>query len=183
MMKKIILITLLSISLLQSKNFDFLTHISYLYGLNKVQYNNRKLDGELTVNSCISYEVGTIFRTLEGNDNFDTALRTGFTFTGFGGDPNTPFITEIPLFTIVEYYTYNKLRFGAGLTYHYIHSNLKVDNAIGKTFSIGIGYHYGKEATMQIAVKAIVIDYKVDNVTTINGNSIGLMYELTFKTN
>jgi len=180
-MKKTILSTLLFMTLIQAKDFNFLYQFSYGFGGDIVI--DKKED--INAGDGMVYSLGVVFNPFTNMKNLDTTLTIGYSFSGSIFD-DSYYITKIPI-TLTEHYTFSRnWRVGAGVTYHTNHkghrgdtnfSNLKFDDAIGGVFSLG--YLFGKNKETSLAFKTTIIDYDVDD-TTFNGNRFALILERRF---
>ena len=133
----------------------------------------------------ITYAIGTIFDTFDNRDDFQTTLTIGWTFDWrlVSGD-DALIVSKFPL-TLTEYYTTNKWRLGAGLTYHLGHKlygnntiqDIEFDNALGGVFSLGYLINQGK--TVQIGLRGTIIEYEANGHKG-DGNRFAIFAETKF---
>ncbi len=183
-MKKIILtlVTLFSLSL-QAKDFDLLMQWEYGFGGDSIVSASKGND--MDTGDGISYDIGTIFKTLDDRDDLHTALTIGFRFDWRLVENEDSLTSILVPLTLSEYYTFNQWRLGAGLTYHLAHKlygndkieDIDFDNALGGVFSIG--YLVNPSTNLQIGLRSTIIDYEANGHTG-SGNRIATFAQTSF---
>jgi len=173
-----ILLSILLLSSIEAKDFDFLLQVAYGTGGDTMV---KRSGSDIHAGDGLETAVGIAFNPFELN-MLDTTLTVGYSSSGSFLDDNYK-VSKIPI-TLSEYYTYQEdWRFGAGITYHTSHKgdgastdlpDLDVDDALGTLFSIG--YLFGKEKKIQVALQVTLIDYKAEGMSW-SGNRLALMLE------
>ena len=161
---------------------DLLLQLSTEIGgdkLTKVSYTNGETDS-IRADGLIHLAIGTTFATApESSPSLETQFTVGWKFDNSGAKNGEISWTRYPV-ELLQFYTNEKWRLGAGLTYHLRPTlkskgvvdgiNVNFDDALGLVFEVD----YINSGKNYIGARVVLIDYQIED-TSVDGNSIGIV--------
>ncbi|MDX1453508.1 MAG: hypothetical protein R3183_13190 [Oleiphilaceae bacterium] len=130
----------------------------------------------------IDLKIGALFNLPSQIASVQTTV--GYFFDSINAENGDASFARIPL-ELIGFYHHNKHRFGLGVTYHTnvefeadlpgARGDVDLDDSLGGV--IEYGYQYNPQ--LKFSLRAVQIDYKVDDSPRIEGDHVGLYVSLT----
>lgn len=181
-------------TLVLSGGGDKIGEITY-YRENEDGNRERTGSSNMTAGGLFALNLGAGIRPFSNGSEWETQITLGYKSNNKDGENGKINFTRYPV-DIIQFYNLNKLRFGAGITYHMspdlsskVNGNtadFDLESALGFTFQVD----YFFEKAIFIGAKVELIEYQQksyeydsaisDESKTLDGNNIGIVFGIRY---